>query len=416
MTDGRAGRGPGDGLLAGITVLDLSQHLSGPYATQILADLGARVVKVEPPSGDPTRTIGPHFHDGVSAYFLAVNRNKESVCIDLKRDEGRAALLQMARRCDVVVENFRPGTLERLGIGFDVLKAVNPSVVLCSITGFGQDGPYRDRPAFDIIVQALSGAMSVTGEPGGSPVRSGVPIGDVCTGMYGVIGVLAALIGRHGDPAARHIDVAMLDTQLSMLSYVAAYYLIGGEVAGPQGSAHLSFPTYRSWRCRDGREIVTAANTEKQWAGLCSALGEEALVGDPRFSTNEGRRMHRGELDAILESAFARSELDVLAAALRDAGVPSAPINPIDEALRDPQVEFREMVVELGANGPSVVGNPVWVDGSRLAAEAPPRLGEHTVSVLEEWREPGGASVEALLESGVIRSPEGAQDPATDTP
>ncbi|WP_345751042.1 CaiB/BaiF CoA transferase family protein [Microbacterium rhizophilus] len=374
------------GPLAGTTVLDLTQHLSGPFASMILGDLGARVIKVEPPAGDPTRRIGPYFEDGDSAYYLSANRNKESVVLNLKAPGGREALLALAAKADVVVENFRPGTLAKLGIDLDDLLTANPRIVLCSITGFGSDGPYRLLPAFDIVVQALSGGMSLTGEADGKSVRSGLPIGDVAAGMYGAVGALAGLIqvGRTG--TGTRVDVSMLDTQVSLLSYVASYYLASGDVAGRQGRGHMSIPTYRAFTCGDGRDIVVAANTEPFWRGLAAAFGRAELVDDPRFLDNDARRAHRAELDAILEGVAADSTAEALLARLAEEGVPSAPINTIDAALADPQVVGHDMVVTLQGRGDGIraVGNPIRFPGGRTEFAAPPRLGDATERVLRD--------------------------------
>ncbi|CDJ99821.1 L-carnitine dehydratase/bile acid-inducible protein F [Microbacterium sp. C448] len=374
------------GPLEHVTILDLTQHLSGPFGSQILSDLGARVIKVEPPTGDPTRRIGPYFEDGDSAYYLSANRNKESVVLDLKAPGGADALLALAMRADVVIENFRPGTLAKLGIDFDALLRVNPRMVLCSITGFGPDGPYRALPAFDIVVQALAGGMSLTGEESGKSVRSGLPIGDICAGMYGAVGTLAGLleVGRTG--IGMRIDVSMLDAQVSMLSYVASYYLASGDVAGRQGRGHMSIPTYRAFTCRDGKDIVVAANTQPFWQGLARAFEREDLVADERFLDNDLRREHRDELDAALEAAV--GELDAAEALARLAanGVPSAPVNTVDAALADPQVVQSDMVLQLEGRGDSIraVGNPIKTHGGRTRHIAPPRLGEDTESVLRD--------------------------------
>lgn len=374
------------GPLSHLTVLDLTQHLSGPFATQILGDLGARVIKVEPPAGDPTRRVGPHFEDGDSDYYHSVNRNKESVVIDLKVPGGRDTLLALAANADVVVENFRPGTLQRLGVGSEVLLEANPRIVLCSITGFGQDGPYRLLPAFDIIVQGISGGMSLTGEPDGKSVRSGLPIGDVTAGMYGVIGILAGLSEVDRTGVGTVVDVAMLDTQVSLLSYVAAYYLASGTVPGRQGRDHMSIPTYRAFACKDGREVVVAANTEAFWSGLARALGCPGLVDDDRFLDNDLRRAHRTELASVMESAAAQIDATEFIERLRVEGVPGGPINSVAEALVDPQVASRSMVMDLVGRGDSIrtVGNPVKMPGVRSTAAAPPRLGADTEAVLSE--------------------------------
>jgi CoA:oxalate CoA-transferase len=410
MSESKSKREVRPGPLGHVLVVDLTQHLAGPFASQILGDLGARVVKIEPPGGDSTRHIGPHFIDGDSAYYLSVNRNKESVCIDLKAPGGRDALLRLVREADVVIENYRPGTMEKLGIGYDVLSEVNPGVVMCSLSGFGPDGPYRDRPAFDMIVQALAGGMSLTGEPGGMPVRSGLPIGDLCAGMNAAIGVLAGLVRASAEGRGSRIDVAMLDTQVSLLSYVASYYLLGDQVAGLQGRGHMSIPTYRGLRCADGKDIVVAANTQRMWLGLCKAMGLPELADDERFTDNETRRAHRPELDALLEAAALRVASAELLERLSEAGVPSAPINAVDEALADPQIEHQEMILSMPRGDVTVkaVGNPIKVSEARSLHDAPPRLGEHTESVLTTLAGLDHDAVAALAAAGAVQLPNGA--------
>ncbi len=393
------------GPLSGVIVLDLTMHLAGPFATQILGDLGARIIKVEPPKGDSTRDIGPYFVDGLSAYFFSTNRNKESICIDLKLPEGREVLLSLAKKADVVIENFRPGTMEKLGIGYDVLSEVNPQIIFCSITGFGQSGPYVHHPAFDIIVQALSGGMSLTGETQGRPVRSGLPIGDVCAGMYGVIGVLTGLVRRSIEGrGAYYVDVAMLDTQVSLLSYVASYYLIGGIVPGLQGRGHMSIPTYRAFTCSDNRDVVVAANTEKMFESLCRAIGLGEIASDQRFSDNRRRLEHRSELYEILEPRIAEITSGELIRLLTDADVPVAPINHVDEALANSQVIHRNMVfdVPLGDHSAKVVGNPVKVPDERADHLPPPRLGEHTISVLTSVLGFDDDAINELIDKGAV--------------
>jgi CoA:oxalate CoA-transferase len=395
-----------DGPLSRLLVLDLTQFLAGPYAAQIIGDLGARVIKIEPPGGEMARTIAPHFVKGESAYYLAVNRNKESLAIDLKHERGRAIVLDLVRRADIVLENFRPGVAARLGLGYDALQAVNPKIVVCSISGFGQDGPYRDRPAYDIIVQAMSGGMSITGESGGRPVRAGIPLGDLSAGMYAAIGVLAALERVRNDGVGAYIDVAMLDCQIAMLVYQAAYHLIAGEVPGPQGREHVSFPTYRAFRCADGIEIVVAANTERMWSDLCAALGRGDLPADPRFKLNDDRLRHRADLAPLLEAAAAKIPSDRLLAALAAAQVPAAPINPLDRALADVQVRHRDMVVELtdGDGGTvEVAGNPVKFAGLSSRQHAyPPRLGADTAAILRELLGLPEGEIADLAKAGVI--------------
>jgi crotonobetainyl-CoA:carnitine CoA-transferase CaiB-like acyl-CoA transferase len=352
------------------------------------------------------RTIAPHFVKGDSAYFLAVNRNKESLAVDLKHTRGRAIVLDLARKADIVLEAFRPGVAARLGLAYDALRAVNPKIIVCSISGFGQDGPYRDRPAYDIIAQAMSGGMSMTGERGGVPVRAGIPIGDLSAGMYAVIGALAALERVRSEGEGAHIDVAMLDCQISMLVYQAAYHLLAGEVPGPQGREHVSFPTYRAFRCADGIEIVVAANTERMWSDLCAALGCGELSADPRFRLNEDRLRHRAELAPLLEAAAAKMSSVELLAALAAREVPAAPINTLDRALADAQVRHRDMVVQMiDGEGSSieVAGNPVKVAGLSSRQHAyPRRLGADTATILRECLDRSEDEIADLARQGVI--------------
>src|SRR5919199_5982139 len=348
--------------LAGIRVLDLTQVISGPYATQILGDLGADVIKVEPPQGDLARTMPPYFVGDDSVYFLAVNRNKRSLAVDMKRPEGLELVRRLALACDIVVENFRPGVLERLGLSLDALRAAHPGLIWCSVSGFGQDGPYRDKPAYDMIVQALSGGMSLTGEPGGPAVRSGLPIGDIAAGLYAVVAILAALRRREQTGQGDVIDISMLDCQAAMLTYQAAYFLHSGQVPGPQGSGHDSIPTYRTFAARDGREVVVSALSERMWQGLARALGRDDLVEDPRFRTNRERYRNRHELWPILEAAFRTRPADEWVAALEREEVPVAVVNTLDRVVEDPQIRHRGMVVELeAADGrrARVMGDPM---------------------------------------------------------
>jgi CoA:oxalate CoA-transferase len=401
-------KGSRSGPLSQAVVLDLSIMLAGPYCTQILADLGARIIKLErlEGKGDFTRHLPPHFVKGTSAYFHSVNRNKESVVIDLKRPEGRDLLLQLVRQADIVVENYRPGVMERLGLGYSKLAEVNPRIVLCSISGFGQDGPYSDRPAFDMIVQALSGSMSITGEPGSRPVRLGVPLGDLAAGMFGAIGALAAIARRDVDGKGQHVDVSMLDCQVSMLSYLGEYFLVSGEVPGTQGRGHQSIPTYRSFTCGDDIDIVITANTEKMWQSLCKVLGLSELIQDPRFLVNEDRFRNKEALWKELEAAFLTRPSAEWLERLQQGDIPSAPVNTVDRAFADPQVRHRNMVVTAqhrdGDTLP-LIGNPIKL--SRTSCETitwPPELGEHTRSVLEELLRMTPEEVSALETSGVV--------------
>ncbi len=401
---------PRSGPLAHLTVLDITQFLAGPYGTQILGDLGARVIKVEAPEGDITRSTPPHFLQGESAYYLSVNRNKESIVLNLKDKEGQALFLELVRKADIVYENYRPGVLKRLGIDYDTLSKVNPRLVMCSLSGYGQDGPYRDRAAYDIIVQALSGGMSMTGEEGGKPVRAGIPLGDLAAGMFGVIAALSGMAHVSATGEGRHFDVSMLDCQMSMLTYQAAYCLMSGEVPGLQGRGHRSLTTYRAYLCGDGIEVVVAANSDKMWRGLCEVLGHPELPGDERFKERTSRLRYRKDLDQILEAAFLRVDSAQVLVALEAAEVPAAPINTVDRALADPQVAHRDMVIDLThASGEHlrVVGNPVKMRGQDAPDNRrfPPHLGADTSQVLQELLGLGSEELAALKARGVVAGP-----------
>jgi len=400
--DVKQDRGP----LSRVRVLDLTQFLSGPYASQILGDLGAEVIKVESPDGDMTRRLPPHFVGTESAYYLSVNRNKRSLALDLKSEAGRVLARDLALSCDIVIENFRPGILKRLGLSYEEIAAKKPAIVWCSISGFGQDGPYRDRPAYDMIVQAMSGGMSLTGEPDGPPVRSGIPLGDLAAGMYGVIGILAALADCRATGRGRLVDVGMLDCQVAMLSYQAAYHLASGEIPDRQGRGHDSIPTYRAFTCGDGADIVITANTERMWANLCRVLGRSDLAEEERFRTNERRYANRAALWEILDAAFAAKPAAAWVDDLLAAEVPAAVVNTLDRSLGDPQVAHRNMVLRLA--GPAgeqlrVAGNPIKFAGeAEVAHRYPPQLGADNRAVLSSVLGLSDERIDLLERSGAF--------------
>ncbi len=398
--------GKASGPLNGIRVLDLTQFLAGPFSTQILADLGAEVIKLESPAGDWSRTLPPHFVGRESCYYLSINRNKQGVVIDMKQAAGLELVKRLADKSDILMENFRPGVLDRLGLNYDDLSARHPGLIWCAISGFGQDGPYRDRPAYDMIVQAISGGMSLTGEPGRAAVRAGIPIGDLAAGMYGTIGVLAALEERHRTGKGRLIDISMLDCQVSMLTYQAAYHLNSGTVPGRQGSGHDSIPTYRSFTAANDTGLVITANTEKMWQALCGALGLEELTKDARFLTNEERYANREQLWPLLEAAFLKRDATQWVPLLQDAGIPVGEVNNLAESLSDAQVLHRDMVLELTNDKGErvrVVGNPLKFSGAKDAAHFyPPALGEHSRSVLGAVLGLGEEEISGYLDDGVI--------------
>jgi CoA:oxalate CoA-transferase len=399
------------GPLSHIRVLDLTEFLAGPFGTQILGDLGAEVIKIESVNGDSSRHVPPNFIAGSSTYYTCINRNKHSVVVDLKTPEGIEVIRDLAMRSDVLFENRRPGVLDRLGLSYEQLSRAHPGLIWCSVSGFGQDGPDRDAAAYDMVVQAVSGGMSLTGEKGGRPVRAGVPIGDLGAGLYGVIGILAALARRGVTGLGDHIDVAMLDVQVAFLNYQAAQYLHSGTVPGRQGREHDSLPTYRCFEARDGREIAITANTDKMWEDMCRVLSRADLISDPRFVTLHDRNRNRVALIAELEAAFKTKDASEWVTRLRAVGVPVGPINTIDRALAEPQVLHRDMVLELvgdvNEQRARVAGNPLKLKrAARKQHRFPPRLGQDTRHVLADVLGYPPERVAALIAKRAVGVPE----------
>jgi len=412
--DSQASRGP----LSGVRVLDLTQFLSGPFGTQILGDLGAEIIKVEAPQGELSRSVPPYFVEGDSAYYLSVNRNKKSVVIDLKTQQGAEIVRDLALQCDMLIENNRPGVLARLGLDYETMKAVNPRLIYCSISGFGQSGPDKDLPAYDMIVQAMSGGMSLTGVAGEDPVRAGIPLGDLAAGMYGVIGILAALHERQTTGLGKFVDVAMLDAQVAMLCYQGAYYLQSGVVPGPQGRGHDSIPTYRSFTCGDGAALVVTANTERMWADLCQVLGVPELVADVRFKTPSQRLANQMVLWDVLEQRFRVASAASWMERLRGVSIPCGPVNTLDKALAAEQIHHRQMVLQMHSTAGSTVrvpGNPIkfGVDPVELPASYPPHLGQDTDAVLRAFLKLEPQQLQVLKNQGVLRQFEPGQPTAT---
>ncbi|MDI3298106.1 MAG: CoA transferase [Bacillota bacterium] len=391
--------------LEGVRVLDFSRILSGPYCSMMLADWGADVIKVERPgSGDDTRQWGPPFLGGESAYFLSVNRNKRSLAVDLATAEGRRVVYRIAETADVVIENFRPGTADRLGIGYRQLRQFNPRLVYCSISGFGQTGPDRDRPGFDAVAQAMSGMMSITGEPDGEPTKHGMSIADLTAGMWAAFAIVAALYERERSGEGQYLDVSLLDGQIAWLTYVAGAYFATGRNPSRLGSAHPNIVPYQPFATADGH-IMVAVGNDRLWRSFCEALGLPELAGDPRFATNPARVEHRSELIPLLAARLATRSSAEWTEALDRAGVPCGPILTVGEALSHPQVAAREMVVEMDhptAGRIRTTGLPVKFSRTpgRIASP-PPLLGQQTLEIL---REAGfsEAEVERLQEAGAI--------------
>nr|BAL57576.1 formyl-CoA transferase [uncultured Chloroflexota bacterium] len=393
-------------LLSGIRVLDLTRMLAGPYGSQLLADLGAEVIKIEAPGGDPMRHMGPYFARGESAYFLSANRNKKSVVLDLKSDQGRQVFLDLVAVSDVVFENFRPGVMGRLRCDYDTLKTVNPRLIMCSISGYGQTGPRRNQPAFDLVLQALGGGMSVTGEPGQTPVRMGLPIADLAGGMFGALAVAAALHRRNQTGQGAHLDISLLDGQVSLLTYLAQYYLISGQVPQPMGTQHENVVPYNAFATADGY-LAVAIFTEKFWAAFCRALEHEEWINDPRFATNEDRRQNRDILNELLAQTFRTRSTAWWMARLQEVGVPAAPVQRVDQVLNDPQVLARKMriTVEHPTIGQlELLGNPIKVDDTPGTFSPPPLLGQHTRQVLSELLGYSPEKIAGLEQTGAIQT------------
>jgi CoA:oxalate CoA-transferase len=405
MMDVPAGRR--SSLLSGVVVLDLTRFLAGPFGTMVLADMGATVIKVEQLTGDTTRYQAPYyFQGGDSAYFLAINRNKQSISLDIRSEGGRRVLERLIAKSDIMIDNLRAPQRQKLQLSWEHVEKINPRIISCSLTGFGSDGPYADRPAYDIIVEALGGVMGLTGPEGGPSVRAGVPIGDITAGLYAAIGVLGGLAYRENTGRGQHIDVSMLDAQVSLLSYLAQYYFIGGLVAQHQGRAHVSIPTYNTFATKDGREIVVAANTQEMWQSLCQVLGRTDLPEDPRFTDNPTRLAHREELLEILRAEFAGWDVERLHDALVEQQVPAAPINTIDAALADPQVHHREMVVRTTHRDGEdflTLGTTIKTDDpSGQEFSSPPALGGESRQILDGLGFTG-PEIDELVAEGAIK-------------
>lgn len=392
--------------LDGIRVIDLSRVLAGPYCTMILADLGADVVKIEMPgTGDDTRQWGPPFAGGEAAYYLAVNRGKQSVTLNMGTEHGRDILRDLIRGADIVVENFRVGTMQKWGLGFEILAAENPGLIYCAITGYGQNGPYRDRLGYDFIIQAQGGIMSITGEEDGSPMKVGVAIVDITAGMYAAIAILAALHERQLSGKGQSIDISLLDTQVAWLANVASNYLVSGEKPRRYGNAHPNIVPYELFPTADGWLAVGVGN-DGQWERICGLAGWPDLASDERFASNPLRVKNRDELVAILKARFQERSTDEWEAMLVGGKIPCSRVNSIDRVFANPQVLARDMLVRLPhptVGELSVVGSPIKCSRTPVRLQKPPPLlGEHTEQVLVSRLGYSAEDVAQLRAEGVV--------------
>jgi crotonobetainyl-CoA:carnitine CoA-transferase CaiB-like acyl-CoA transferase len=405
MVDGKK---ESSGPLKGVRVIDLSMMLAGPSGSMLMGDLGAEIIKIEPMDGDETRVGPPYFYaENMSAYYWSINRNKKSVVINLKSPEGRQVLYDLVAKSDVVYDNYRPGVLERLQIDYETLKKYNPQIICCSISTYGYDGPYRDRPGYDLIVQAVSGGMSITGEPGGSPVRAGIPLGDLVGGLLGVHGVLAAYIHRQKTGEGQRLEVSLLDGQVYLLTYIAQYYFHSGRVPGPIGAGHQSLVVYQAFKTKD-IQIVIVAHQDHHFQRLCKAIGKPEWAEDPRFNNRTKRLENKSQLIPMMEAHLMTRPGDEWLEAIHQAGVPAGPINTLDRVLSDPQVLSRDMIQETDGPGKEkikILGNPLKFDKTPVDTfTRPPRLGENTREILSSILGYSGEKIKGLEKKEAIKS------------
>jgi crotonobetainyl-CoA:carnitine CoA-transferase CaiB-like acyl-CoA transferase len=396
------------GPLSGLRVLDLTRVLAGPTCTQMLGDLGAEVIKIErPEAGDDTRGFAPPFVPNTkeSAYFVGVNRNKKSVTLDIAKPEGQAIIHKLLEHCDILVENFKVGALAKYGLGYEQLAKTHPRLIYCSITGFGQTGPYAPRPGYDALIQAMGGVMSLTGEPNGSPQKVGVPVADLFAGLYGCIGILAAVNHRNSTGQGQQIDIGMLDTHVAWLANQGMNYLATGENPARLGNQHPNIAPYQEFPTKDGYLILAVGN-DPTFERFCKAFGQEALLADPRFATNpirvQNRQLVTDTLTPVMKSKTTAEWIDALEALKIGCG----PINTLEQVFADPHVQAREMVVEM-AHGSGetvkVIANPVKLSATPPSyRSAPPVLGEHTEDVLASVLKMSASDIAALREKGIL--------------
>ncbi len=388
-----------------LVVLDLTRVLAGPYASMMLADFGANVIKIETPDGgDDSRAFGP-FAGTESIYFMSLNRNKRSMTLNLKSPEGKQLFMDMVKTADVVLENYRPGTMEKLGLGYETLQEINPRIIYAACSGFGHTGPYRSRPAYDVIVQGMGGVMSITGQEAGEPTRVGASIGDINAGLFTVIGILTALHHRTHTGKGQKVDVGMLDCQVAILENAIARYLASGKVPGPLGNRHPSITPFEPFKARDGYVIIAVGN-DKLWEKFCHLIERPELINDERFATNPGRTENQRQLKAILDDVFPDKTVGEWLQALEGEGIPCGPLNTVDKVINDPQIKAREMIVETVhsvAGAVKMAGVPIKLSLTPGVVEKPaPLLGQHTQEILNDMLGLTGEQIAELRSKKVL--------------
>lgn len=388
-----------------IVVLDLTRVLAGPYVSMMLADFGADVIKIEPPEvGDDSRAFGP-FIGQESAYFMSLNRGKRSMTLNLKEPAAVEIVRKLVAKADVVLENYRPGTMEKFGIGYEALRQINPGIIYAACSGFGHTGPYSDRPAYDVIVQGMGGIMSITGQENGEPTRVGASIGDITAGLFTAIGVLMALYHRSVTGQGQKVDVAMLDSQIAILENAVARYLVSGVIPTPIGNRHPSITPFEAFKARDGYVIIAVGN-DRLWDKFCHLIERPELVQDPRFLSNADRTNHQKELKELLDQVFPQKTTGEWLELLDNAGIPSGPINTVDQVIHHPQIIARDMLVSVDhpAAGPmQMAGVPIKLSETPGSVDKPaPLLGQHTEAILKQMLGLSDEDIVALRQQKII--------------